>query len=139
MKAIAAVLSALAVFAFVWLLVALLVAGMAWAATDAGVKPGLFLILNMLLVWILSPAVGAGVAIYATTNHFTSVDPKTVFVSFVSICSALLALALLLEILVYFSGVGSGWKLLLFAAQVAAIMAGAKLGSVVGRQAKDAT
>ena len=130
MKATAAVVTALAVFGFVWLLVAFLIAGMAWVATEAGgVRPRLFLLFNVLLVWVLSPAVGSAVAIHAASEQFRSVDPKTIFVAFVSICSSILALAFAFEILSFFSGVTNGWKLLLFILQVIAILGGAKIGS----------
>lgn len=122
----------LLVFVMVWVLVSVLVAGISWAATVAGVRPGIFLTINVFLIWVLSPAVGAGVAVYAMIERFASVDAKTIFVGFTSACGALAALMFIFDLLLHLSGQGNGWKTVLFATQVVAIFGGAKIGSFAG-------
>ena len=111
-----------------WLLCAALIAALAWAGTEAGVSPGLFLIVNVFLMWILSPGLGAGVAIYATISQFTHVPASTIFVGFVSVCSVILLLLFLASLVALAYDKSSLGSVTLFFFQAISIFVGARVG-----------
>ncbi len=135
MRAVLAVATTLCIFVVMWVVVAVIIAVMAWAATAAGVQPGLFLLVNVFLIWIVSPGVGAGVAVFATSSHFESVDAKTIFVAFVSVCSIVLLALLCLSLLAYYFERSSLWHVLLLVAQAVAILLGARVGLALSPRA----
>ncbi len=130
MKAIGAVAAALGIFLFTWFLIAVLIFGLAYFATGAGIGGGVFWRLNALLAWILSPLAGAAVAVYASITTFKSVDAATIFVAFVSVCASLMGILFIFVMVATVHGQGAG-ELLLFIAQSVAIFVGARLGRVL--------
>lgn len=128
MRVALAVLVAFLLFIVAWLLNALVMAVLAVAATYAGVKPGLFLIINIFLIWVLAPGLGSGVAVYAAAKKFRDVDPALILVGFVSVSVVVLVLLFSLSLLVY-SLQGEGFSnVLILVAQGAAVLIGAKVG-----------
>jgi hypothetical protein len=128
MRVTLAVSMAFVVFIFSWLINALLMTALAVAATLAGVKPGIFLLFNIFLIWILSPGLGAAVAVYATAKKFSNVDPSLILVGFVSVTAVVLIMMFSLSLLVY-SVQGEGYlNLLTLFAQGGAVFVGAKIG-----------
>jgi hypothetical protein len=127
-RAVLAVVVALILFVVMWLVIAGIIAAMAWAATAAGVRPGIFLLVNIFLMWVLSPGVGAALAVFAATSHFESIDSKTIFVAFVSICSVVLLVLFCLSLVSVYLERSTFWHLLLFVAQAVSIFGGARIG-----------
>lgn len=128
MRSVLAVVVSLALFLLMWLVVAGIIAAMAWAATTAGVRPGLFLFFNIFLMWVLSPGVGAALAIFATVSHFEKIDSKTIFVAFVSIAGIVLFVLFCLSFISVYLDQSPFWYLLLLLAQAASIFGGARIG-----------
>ena len=134
MKSIGAVAAALAIFIFVWLLIACLIFGLAYFGTRAGVEVGLFFVdLNMLLMWILSPLAGAAIAVYAAITNFKTVSAATIFVAFVSVCASILGILFIFALAAAVNGQGAG-RILLLVAQSVAIFVGARIGRSLGGQ-----
>ena len=128
MKTVLAVIVCLLLFLLGWFLLAGLLYVMGWAALKTGEKPGLFFLIHILLMLVLSPGVGAGVAIYATTTTFKSVAPIVIFTGFVSVCAVLLLLGFLSGALSFVRGSTSIGQLIIFLLQAAAIFVGARIG-----------
>jgi hypothetical protein len=130
MRSILAVITAIAIFLFSWALLAGLLYVLGWAALNTGQRPGLFFFIHIFLMWVLSPGVGAAVAVYAASSAFQSVPPATIFVSFISVWTVVLLLLLLFGVLSWSKGTTSGGQVVLFLFQAAAILAGARVGRV---------
>ncbi len=126
MKATFAVLATLAIFLLMWFVIAGLILTLMYFSGKAGLGGGLFIGLNALLAWILSPFAGAAVAVYASISTFKTVDPKTIFVAFVSICASLIAIIFFIALAT--SSQGGAGNVLLFLCQAAAIFIGARVG-----------
>jgi len=86
------------------------------------------MLIHIFLMWVLSPGVGAGVAIYASASAFKTVPVSHIFVSFVSVCAAILALVFLFGIVAYAHGGSSTGELIMFILQAVAIFVGARIG-----------
>ena len=128
MKLVLAIVVSFLIFIFSWLVNGFLMMGLALMATAAGVKPGVFLFINIFLIWILAPGLGSGVAIYATGKKFEKVDINLVHVGFVSIVVVLLFLMFMFSAFVY-AAQGSGYgNIVLLLAQGAAVVIGARIG-----------
>ena len=128
MKSVLAVIVCLLLFLFSWFLLAGLLYALGWTVLKTGEKPGLFFLIHILLILVLSPGVGAGVAIYATTSTFKSVAPMVIFASFVSVCAVLLVLTFLFGALSFVRGTSSIGELVVFLLQAIAIFIGARVG-----------
>jgi len=102
--------------------------GLALLATKAGVKPGFFFLINLFLIWVLSPGLGSGIAIYATGNKFREIDTNLIYVAFVSIVVVVLILMFLFSALVYSVQGGGYGNIILLLAQGAAVIVGARIG-----------
>src|SRR5438105_4441174 len=90
MRAALAVIVAILIFLFCWMLIAVLLAFLGWIAVKTEQASSLFLLIHVLLIWILSPGVGAAIAIFSTSSIFRTVGPSTIFVGFVSVWAGLL-------------------------------------------------
>jgi hypothetical protein len=123
-----AVIVAFVIFVIAWLMNAAVMLGLAYAATSAGVTPGFFLILNVLLAWIVAPGLGSGVALYVTVKKFKDIDPSYLLVAFVTACVVLSVLMFIFSVLAY-SVKGEGfWSVVLLVFQGAAVLIGARIG-----------
>ena len=128
MKLVIAISVAFLVFIFSWILNALLMMGLALLATKAGVKPGFFLLINIFLIWVLSPGIGSGIAIYATGSKFREIDTNLIYVAFVTIVVVLLILIFLFSALVYSAQGGGYGNMILLLGQGFAVIVGARIG-----------
>ncbi len=131
MRVALAILYAFFVFLLSWMLNAIAIAGIAFAATSAGVKPGIFLFLNILLVWILSPGLGSGVAMYAAGKKFKDVEVSLILVGFVTVCIVCLTILFSLSLLIYSVKGENFWSIVLLLAQGTSVLVGAKVGKNV--------
>ena len=137
MKAIGAVAAAFAIFIVMWLFIAGLIVGLAYVSAQAGVGGSVFWAFNTFLVWILSPAAGAAVAVYAAITTFRSVEATTIFVAFVSVCASLICILFIFAMVAAINGQGAG-QLLLFTGQSASIFVGARIGRSFGSSVTNA-
>lgn len=119
---------ALIIFFISWFINAALIAGLAYLATSAGVKSGIFLDINVLLTWIIAPGLGSGVAIYAVGKKFSNTDINLVFVSFISVIVMLLIVIFISNIFLQNTDIYSFWNLLIFFSQSISIIVGARIG-----------
>jgi len=111
-----------------WLLLAALLYGVMYVASNAREGVGLMHLLNILLMWVLGPCFGGFLATYITPRLFKTVDVTTIATSFISVIVTLaIVLGLLSLVLSQQDGGGIG-QLVLFVVQVAAIVIGAKIG-----------
>lgn len=128
MKAVLAVVTALLVLVFVWLLVAGLMYGMGYLALQA--RPtggGLLLLLHVFVMWVLSPGVGGYLAVFVTSAIFRSVPVSTIYVSFVSVIGVMTVLLFLLGLVGYWWGRSTLWEFVFFVLQAVAIFVGARV------------
>ncbi len=128
MRSVLAVVAAILIFLFCWSLISGLLYGLGWAVLRAGHEPGIFIYIHVLLMWILSPGLGAAVGVYSASSAFRDVPPATIFVSFVSVWTVVLLVLLLFGLVSWSSGRSSGGDLFLLFAQATAIIAGARFG-----------
>lgn len=128
MKSVLAVLFAFIVFLFSWFLNAFLVGFLAYAAVSAGAGAGLFLILNMLFIWIICPGIGAFIAVSATVKKFSDVQIQTIFDGFVTVCAVLIFMFFIFSVSMYLMDVNSFWNMVLFVLQSCAVIYGSKFG-----------
>ena len=128
MKSVFAVLFAFFIFIFSWFLNAFLVGFLAYAAVSAGAGAGLFLIINILFIWIICPGIGAFIAVSATAKQFRSVQIQTIFVGFVTVCAVLISMIFIFSVSMYFMDVSSFWNIVLFVMQSCAVIYGSKFG-----------
>jgi hypothetical protein len=114
-----------------WLLLTALLYGVMYVASHAREGVGLMHLLNILLMWILGPGFGGFLATYITPRLFRTVDVSIIATSFISVVVTLAVVMGLLS-LVYpqrdSTGIG---QFVLFVVQVAAVVAGAKIGKSV--------
>lgn len=128
MRVAIAIFVAFVLFIVGWLINALVMTVLAVAATYAGVKPGIFLLINIFLIWVLSPGLGGAVAVYATAKKFKDIDPMLILVGFVSFTAAMLILLFSFSLFIY-SVQGDGfWSVLILLAQGTAVFIGANIG-----------
>jgi hypothetical protein len=128
MQSFVAVFFAFTVFLFGWAFNALLVTGLAAGAVYAGAGAGIFLIINMLFVWIICPGIGAFVGVSASIGRYRTVDVTTIFVGFVSVCAVLIILLFSLSVSLYFMHLNGFWSVVLFVLQSASVIFGARIG-----------
>jgi hypothetical protein len=128
MRSVGAVLFAFAVFLFSWFFNAFLVGALAYAGVSAGGGAGLFLILNILFVWILCPGIGAFIAVSATIKKFNDIETQTIYVGFVTVCAVLIFFLFLFSVSLYFMEINSFWNIVLFVLQSCAVIYGSKFG-----------
>jgi len=87
--------------------------------------------LNLLLGWVLGPGVGAFFAIYVPSIMFRSVEPHTLFISFISI-NVFIYLLVLITGLYVLNVEGSGiGQIIIHVIQGAALILGAYIGRAV--------
>jgi hypothetical protein len=125
MRAVAAVLVAFVAFALSWFFIATLLALMGWAVSMSGYGSDLLLIIHVLLLWVLSPGLGAAISIIVASSVFKAVPVSTIYVSFVSICAIIFLLLFAFATLLATEPFG---RLVVFVMQVVAIFIGAYLG-----------
>ena len=130
MRSVGAVLFAFVVFLFSWFLNAFLVSALAFAGVSAGGGAGLFLILNMLFVWIVCPGIGSFIAVSATIKKFSDIEVQTIYVGFVTVCAVLIFFLFLFSISLYFMELNGFWSIVLFVMQSCAVIYGSKFGKI---------
>jgi hypothetical protein len=128
MLSVLSVLFAFILFLIGWFFNAFLVGVLAFAAIYAGAGKGLFLIINILFIWIICPGIGAFIAVSATIKKFTEVEIETIFVGFVSVCAVLIILFFIFSISLYLFDLNNFWNVILLLLQSASIFYGARLG-----------
>lgn len=129
MRTLAAVLVCILLFLFSWVFIAFLVAILGWGVMNTGIKSGLFLLTYWVLIVIVAPGVAAGLGVFASSSKFTDIPSSIILVSFVSICAVLLSLLALFGVATLVQGSLNVPEFLVFVAQAAAILVGAKIGS----------
>lgn len=130
MRSVIACITALVVFVVSWLLVGSLLAVMGWIANNTGYSSTVFLVIHVFLIWILSPGVGAAIAIAATNAIFKTVSLSTIYVSFVSICATASFVLFFLGYIAANTEQPIG-RLVVFLLQVLAIFVGAYVGRLL--------
>jgi hypothetical protein len=91
----------------------------------------LIVVIHVFLMYVLSAGIGGFFAIYLTSLMFRAVDPKTLYVSFVSVVAAV-ATVLFLLVISLSSDKRSTGEMITFMLQSAAIFAGAWVGRYFG-------
>jgi len=129
MRVAVAIFFAFIIFFLSWLINASVVMGISIAATSAGVKPGLLLVLSTFLNWIVSPGVSSGIAIYSIKVKFNDLNPSLILVGFSSITFFVFSLFILSFFLRYLKDLESLTNLLVLIAQTASILIGARVGA----------
>ena len=128
MKTTAAVLLACVFMLAGWLMLAALLYGVLYVASQARQGVGMMHLLNALLIWVLAPGFGGFLATFVTPTVFKAVDPSTIATSFVSVVVTLgVVVGWLLLVRADDNG-GELGQFMLFLAQVAAIVVGARTG-----------
>jgi len=130
MRSVLAVFFAFVIFLTSWLLNAFLVGVLAMAALYAGAGAGIFLILNILFIWILCPGIGAFTAVSAAIKTFEDIEIETIFVGFVSVCAVLIILFFIFSVSMYFMELNKFWNVVLLLLQSASIIFGARFGKL---------
>lgn len=128
MKLILAVIVAIVLFIFCWVLIAALLTLLAWVVVQTGQTSSLFFLIHVLLIWILSPGVGAALAVFATSSIFRAVAPSAIFLSFVSILAALFIIIAISETASFISGDLATRTFVVSLFQIVAIFLGARIG-----------
>lgn len=131
MKTTFAVIVSFIFLAFGWLFLAGLLYGLGYLAAQSRGGMDLPHLLNMLLMWVLAPGFGGFLASFITPKIFKTISPSTITTSFMSI---ILTLGILLGIFSFFIVQGehsSFGELIIFSAQISAIIIGAKIGKSV--------
>jgi hypothetical protein len=127
-KAVLATLTSLTVLTIGWFVIALVLSLIGVVASEARDGIGLLHIVHVLLIWVLSPAIGGFFAVCVTVLLFNSVSTHTIYVSFVSVTAVILILLFLMGVVSIRLGESSVGSLVLFALQAAAIFLGARVG-----------
>ena len=130
MQSVLAVFFSFLIFLLSWFINAFLIGALAMAAVYAGAGQGLFLIINIIFIWIICPGIGAFVAISATVKKFIDVEIGTIFVGFVSVCAVLIILFFLFSVSLYFMELNNFWSVIVLLFQSASIIIGARLGKM---------
>ncbi|MFZ5862070.1 MAG: hypothetical protein ACOYXR_04390 [Nitrospirota bacterium] len=128
MKAILSTLSSVIILVLGWVLMATILAVIGIIASRARPEVGVFPLVNIFLMWVLSPGVGGFFAVYVTALLFRSVPISTIYVSFVSVAAVLVILFFIYDferMVLEGSGIG---KFLIFVLQSGAIFLGALAG-----------
>ena len=109
-------------------MLAALLYGVLYVASQARQGVGMMHLLNALLIWVLAPGFGGFLATFVTPTVFKAVDPSTIATSFVSVVVTLgVVVGWLLLVRADDNG-GELGQFMLFLAQVAAIVVGARTG-----------
>lgn len=116
-------------FLFSWMFVAFLVAMLGWGVMNTGVRSGFFLLTYWALIVVVAPGVAAGLGVFASASKFPDIPANIIFVSFVSICAVLLLLLAVFGVASLIQGGSNVPEFLVFIAQAAAILFGAKVGA----------
>jgi len=131
MKTVLAVLIGFVVLLVSWVVTVVLISlidGVV-AAARPGLGPDHWL--NLLLGWVLGPGVGALFAIYVPSIMFRSVEPHTLFVSFISINIFIFLLVLITGFYVLnVDGSGIG-QIIIHVIQGTALVLGAYIGKAI--------
>jgi hypothetical protein len=128
MRSSLAVFTAFIVFLLSWFINASLIYILAFAAVSAGAGAGIFLILNVLFVWIICPGIGAFVGVSAAIKRFLDVEIGTIFAGFISVCSVLIILFFVFSTSMYIMELNSFWNVILLVLQGISVIYGAKFG-----------
>lgn len=128
MRATLAVVVCVAIFLLSWILVGGVFASLAWVAVRAGQEPGVIFVLHVLMMWILSPGLAAGIAVFATISKFKTVPASTVLVGFVSILGVVLFWVVVSESVSLAEGGSSVGRWAIVVLQSAASLVGANTG-----------
>lgn len=134
MKIVLAVIVGYIIFFIGWSIIVLILAVIAALASAAREGLGLIHILNVLLMLILGPGVGAFFGVFVPSQIFRSVDPHTIFVSFVSITVLLFAALFVLGIYLFKVNVGGLGQPIMLLIQAGATVVGAKIGGALGAE-----
>jgi hypothetical protein len=130
MRSVLAVFFSFVIFLLSWFINAFLVGALAMAAVYAGAGQGLFLILNIIFIWIICPGIGAFVAVSGAIKKFIDVEVNTIFVGFVSVCAVLIILFFLFSVSLYFMELNNFWSVIVLLLQSASIIFGARFGKM---------
>jgi hypothetical protein len=103
-KALFAMLSALVFFVVAWLVISLILYVIGAVGSLARPRMDLIHLLHIFLMWVLGPGIGGFFAIHLTSVIFRTVDLKTLYVSFVSVVAAIIALLFLAMLILLGSG-----------------------------------
>jgi hypothetical protein len=128
MRLVLAVIVAIVLFLFCWALIASLLTLLAWVVVQTGQASSLFFLIHVLLTWVLSPGVGAALAVFATSSIFKTVAPSAIFLCFVSIFAPLSIIVALLETASLISGELVTHQFVVSLLQIVAIFLGARIG-----------
>ena len=137
MKTILAILFSFLAFLIGWFTIGAilyLIAGIAGAARE-GLGPSH--LINVLLMGVLGPGIGAFFAIYVPSILFKAIDRKTLFVSFVSINVFVFVLLLVKGISLRSIDAAGIGRTVARIIQGAAVFAGAYVGKVIAEEALD--
>jgi hypothetical protein len=129
MRSVLASMASLLMFALGWIVTALTFALIGFIVSHARSDAGLLQVIHLILMWVLSPAIGGFFAVYLTGTLFGSVARDTIYVSFTSVIAAFVAITFIIYILGSFhSGAFSIGETILFVFQATAVFLGARIG-----------
>lgn len=127
MKAILAVFLSILIFILCWLAIAAILYIIQLMATYARPGLGLFHFIHTIFTWLVGPCFGAFSGIYASARIFSSVSILTIRSSFVTAVIIITVLMFLFS-LVFDASRGNLFDVFILAAQIGAVVFGAKLG-----------
>lgn len=133
MKSVLAVVTAVIVLVAGWLLIGLMLLLLGYFGAKAAGGVGLMSLINLFLVWVLSPTVGGFLALRITSDLFKSVSIHTIYVGFVSVTAVLLIITSVAGLSTVARGNSPIGPFLFSLLQAAGIFFGAWIGRAVAQ------
>jgi hypothetical protein len=128
MKTIVAVLVSFVILFVGWSAISYILGLIGYVAAEGMQRIGLIHLIYILFVWFISPAIGAFFAIVVTNRLFTTVELKTLYVSFVSVSATVVTFTFILGLNMPDQGDSGMLNKVGIVLQVAAIFVGAYIG-----------
>lgn len=130
MKSFLAVITAIAIFLFGWLILVATMAVIALVGTLAREQVGLIHYIHQFLTWVLGPSFGSFLATSITPKFFKSIDSSILVSNFITVIITVSLIFILIKVVRWHQSPLSVGGVVIFITQVMGTVIGAKLGRI---------